>query len=259
VSSRAGTVARLRSAGCVFAEDEARLLTDAAADPAELEHMVSRREAGSPVEHIVGWAEFCGLRIVVGPGVFVPRRRTERLAHEAVVVARRLPHPAVVVDLCCGSGAVATALGAMLDEVELHAVDVDPTAVACARRNLAGVGGQVYAGDLYEPLPTALRGRVDLLVANAPYVPTDEIALMPPEARLHEPQVSLDGGVDGLDIVSRIIEGAPSWLAPGGALLVESSEPQVPELVWMLSQNGLAPQGTGSVVIGSVVIGRGSP
>src|SRR5215471_6877902 len=165
-------VTRLRAAGCVFAEDEARLLVSAARTPAELADMVDRRAAGLPLEHVVGWAEFCGLRIVVTPGVFVPRRRTEFLVRQAIALAQARP---VVVDLCCGSGAVGAALAAALDPVELHAADVDPAAVACARRNLAAAGGRVYQGDLYEPLPAALHGRVDLLAANVPYIPTGEI------------------------------------------------------------------------------------
>ena len=95
-------VSTLRNAGCVFAEDEARLLIEAAADPAELARLVERRVAGIPLEQLLGWAEFAGLRIVVEPGVFVPRRRTELLVAEA---ARRAPPHATVVELCCGSGA----------------------------------------------------------------------------------------------------------------------------------------------------------
>ena len=105
------------------------------------------------------------------------------------IVGSRRP---VVVDLCCGSGAVGAALAAALD-VELYAVDVDPEAVRCARRNVGPVGGVVYAGDLYAPLPADLHGRVEVLAANAPYVPTDDIRLLPLEARLHEPRAALDG------------------------------------------------------------------
>ena len=169
-------VARLRAAGCVFAEDEARLLL-AEAGPGALEALVARRVAGEPLEHVLGWAGFCGLRVAVAPGVFVPRRRTEALAEEGVALSRP---GAVVVDLCCGSGALGLAVAASVADVELHAADVDPAAVACARANLAGVGGRAYAGDLFGALPGELRGRVDLLLANVPYVPSDAIALMPP-------------------------------------------------------------------------------
>jgi len=134
-------IARLRAVGCVFAEDEARLLISAAQTPADLAAMVDQRAEGLPIEHILGWAEFCGLRIVIEPGVFVPRRRSEFLVKQAAALAR--PR-AVVVDLCCGSGAIGAALAAALDPIELHAVDIDPVAVRCARRNIAAAGGEVY-------------------------------------------------------------------------------------------------------------------
>src|SRR5262245_29444624 len=126
-------VNRLRAAGCVFAEDEARLLVGAARSPADLAAMVDRRAAGLPIEYVVGWAEFAGLRVAVAPGVFVPRRRTEFLVDQAAALTRP---GAVVVDLCCGSGAVGAALAAAVEGIELHAADIDPAAVRCARRNL---------------------------------------------------------------------------------------------------------------------------
>jgi release factor glutamine methyltransferase len=254
---RSAVVTRLRAAGCVFAEDEARLLISAARTPADLAVMVDRRAAGLPLEHVLGWAQFCGLRIAVDPGVFVPRRRTEFLVHQAAAVARS---PAVVVDLCCGSGTVGVALAATVDRVDLHAVDINPEAVRCARRNVAALGGRVYEGDLYEPLPAALRGRVDLLVANAPYVPTDELGLLPAEARLHEPRVTLDGGRDGLDVLRRVIATAPSWLAPGGHLLVEASEGQAPQVVEAMARSGLIPRVCRSDDLNAtVVVGVGAP
>jgi release factor glutamine methyltransferase len=259
---RSVIVTRLRAAGCVFAEDEAQLLISAAPTPAGLAAMVDRRAAGLPLEHVLGWAEFCGLRIVVDPGVFVPRRRTEFLVHQAAALARLAAGtagqalarpPAVVVDLCCGSGAVGAALVEVLDRVELHAVDIDPPAVRCARRNVAA-GGQVYEGDLYEPLPATLRARVDVLVASAPYVPTEAIRLLPPEARIHEPRVALDGGVDGLDIVRRVTAAAPLWLAPGGYLLVETSERQAPRTVETVARNGLIPRVASSDELNATVV-----
>ncbi|MEV1173225.1 putative protein N(5)-glutamine methyltransferase [Nonomuraea sp. NPDC049784] len=217
-------VTRLRAAGCVFAEDEAELLVSTAATPEELAAMVERRVAGEPLQHVLGWAEFCGLRLAVEPGVFVPRPRTEFLIRQAVELARRVTGTPVVLDLCCGTGAMGAALAAGLERAELHATDLDPAAVRCARRNLAA--GHVYEGDLYEPLPASLRGRVDVVIASPPYVPSESVALLPSEARLHEPLVALDGGGDGLDVVRRVIAGAPQWLAPGGHLLVETSEQQ---------------------------------
>jgi release factor glutamine methyltransferase len=220
-------VARLRSAGCVFAEDEARLLREAATAGRDLDDLADRRIAGEPLEHLLGWVDFCGLRLAVEPGVFVPRSRTAFLVEQALAA---LPEPGtstpVAVDLCCGCGAVGAALLAIRPDLELHAADVDAAAFRSARRNLPS--GRVHQGDLYAALPGHLAGRVDVLVANAPYVPTDDIALMPHEAREHEPRTALDGGSDGLDVLRRVIAGAPDWLRPGGTLLVESGTPQAP-------------------------------
>lgn len=238
---------RLRAAGCVFAENEAELLLSAAGSAEELEGMVHRRAGGTPLEVVLGWAEFCGLRVTLDPGVFVPRRRTEFLVQQALALLEdpepRAPGPhrpaPVIIDLCCGSGAVGLALATALGPVGLHAVDIDPVAVRCAQRNLEPVDGQVYQGDLDEPLPVALRGSVELLVANAPYVPAGEIALMPPEARLHEPATALTAGADGLDVLRRVIQLAPRWLSPTGHLLVEASERQAPLVAQAMARRGL--------------------
>jgi len=257
VVSPAVIVRRLRAAGCVFAEDEARLLIEAARTPADLVAMVQRREAGLPLEHILGWAEFCGLRIAVDPGVFVPRHRTELLVREAAARARP---GATVVDLACGSGAVAVAVAALVPYLTVYAVDVDPAAVACARRNLVPLGGLVYRGDLFDPLPARLRGQVDVLVANVPYVPTDAVDLMPPEARLHEPLVALDGGADGLDVLRRVAAGARDWLAPGGHLLVETGADQAEAAVAAFAGAGLRPAVASDDDPGAtVVIGQATP
>ncbi|WP_369244162.1 putative protein N(5)-glutamine methyltransferase [Streptomyces sp. R41] len=229
-------VAALRSAGCVFAEDEAELILSTARTPDEVTAMVDRRVQGLPLEHVLGWAEFRGLRIGVEPGVFVPRRRTEFLVDQAVALAKGA---SVVVDLCCGSGAVGAALAAALGGPELHAADIDPAAVRCARRNVAPFGGLVHEGDLFTALPDTLRGRVDVLAANVPYVPTEEVGLLPSEARDHEPLVALDGGADGLDLVRRVAVEAPRWLAPGGCLLVETSEHQASLAVEAFTRSGL--------------------
>ncbi|MEV5830009.1 putative protein N(5)-glutamine methyltransferase [Spirillospora sp. NPDC052242] len=232
-------VSRLRAAGCVFAEDEARLLGSAARTPAELDAMVDRRAAGLPLEHVVGWADFCGLRVRVGPGVFVPRRRTEFLVRRAAALAP--PRP-VVLDLCCGSGALGAALvtGLGPDGCELHAADIEPESVRCARRNVGPLGGRVHEGDLFDALPADLRGRVDVLLCNVPYVPSAEVALLPPEARDHEPRVALDGGADGLGVLRRVTAEASGWLAPGGRLLFETSERQVPDALDAVARGGLA-------------------
>ncbi|MET3369930.1 UNVERIFIED_CONTAM: release factor glutamine methyltransferase [Jeotgalibacillus campisalis] len=236
VTRRASIASTLRAAGCVFAEDEAQLLIDAAHHPDQLNLMVDQRLRGLPLEHVVGWADFCGTRISVEPGVFVPRRRTEFVVRVAAMIAKP---GAVVVDLCCGSGAIGAALNDLLGSCELHAADVDPAAVQCARRNVEPRGGRVYHGDLYAALPRELLGKVDVLLANAPYVPTKSIAMMPQEARLHEPRVALDGGADGLDVQRRVALGAAQWLAAGGSLVMETSSQQGPRTAQLMGEAGL--------------------
>lgn len=229
-------VTRLRDSGCVFAEEEAQLLITASGTMDELAQMVDRRVAGLPIEYILGWTEFCGLRIVIDTGVFVPRRRTEFLVQQAIATAR--PRKNIVVDLCCGSGAIGMAVAAALGDVELYAVDIEPSAVRCARHNVADKG-RVFQGDLYEPLPVELQGQVDILVANGPYVPTHAIEMLPQEARLYEPVVALDGGNDGLEVQRRVIAEAPLWLAPGGSLIIETSQRQSVKTAELYSNQGL--------------------
>jgi release factor glutamine methyltransferase len=129
--------------------------------------------------------------------------------------------------------------------------------VRCARRNLASAGAEVYEGDLCQPLPRHLRGRVDVLVCNAPYVPTQAIDLLPPEARKHEDSVALNGGPDGLDVVRRLISEAPRWLAPGGHLLFEVSAAQAPDAAVIVADHGLiANVASSDDFDATVVIGR---
>ncbi|WP_165350364.1 putative protein N(5)-glutamine methyltransferase [Xylanimonas protaetiae] len=265
---------RLRAAGCVFAEEEAALLLEAVGRDVppgseraahatsrsaahvpidaegRLEGLVARRVAGEPLEHVLGWVAFAGRRWAVAPGVFVPRQRSALLVDLALAAVRptmsavRSTTSAVVVDLCCGTGALGGAVAAALRDdgaaVELHAADLDPAATACAAENLAPFGGAVHTGDLYAALPPGLRGRVDLLLCHAPYVPTAAIALLPPEAREHEPLTALDGGPDGLEVLRRAIGEATAWLAPGGTLLFElGDERQRTTAQALLAREGL--------------------
>ncbi|MBP2414180.1 release factor glutamine methyltransferase [Arthrobacter stackebrandtii] len=284
VLTPAGLAAALRQAGCVYAEEEAAIMIEAAAGPGPaavqgcdslLAHMLEQRRAGIPLEHIVGWAEFCGLRIRVAPGVFVPRKRSEFLVQQALEALAlggpgRADRP-LVLDLCCGSGAIGAALAqalkgfplpeargrtGFLPAMELHAADIDPAAVACASVNLAAHGGCVHCGDLFRALPKQLEGRIRLIVANAPYVPTADIRFMPPEARLHEPDAALNGGGDGLWLHRRIAGEAPHWLEPGGRLLLESSARQAPHSAAILAGCGFRPTvHTNRDVGGTVVAG----
>lgn len=230
-------VVRLRSAGCVFAEDEAGVLLEASTE-GSLEELVERRVAGEPLEYVVGWVDFAGTRVALDPGVFIPRQRTSYLVELAAAV---VPPAGVVVDLCCGSGALGLALALQHPGIELHAADLDPVAVACARRNLGPIGATVHQGDLDAPLPERLRGRVDVLLANVPYVPSSAIALMPPESRDHEPRDTVDGGADGLGVVRRLAALAPRWLAPGGTVLVETGADQAGQAAEAFASAGLTP------------------
>lgn len=235
-------IGALRAAGCVYAEEEAALLLAEATSPEQLEQLVARRVAGLPLEQVLGWVEFHGLRFLLDPDVFVPRVRTEFLVDQAIARTRS---GAVVLDLCCGAGALGAALATSVNalddarRIELHAADIEHPAVLCARRNVATLGGTVYEGDLFEPVPRSLRGRVETLLANVPYVPSDAIALLPPEARDHEPRVTLDGGSDGLEVLRRVVSAAPEWLAPGGHLFFETSERQAHLAEAIVRENGL--------------------
>ena len=233
-------VRRLRAAGCVFAEDEAALLVAEAGTPGPLEALLARRVRGEPLEHVLGWVEFCGTRVLVDPHVFVPRQRTAFLVERSAQLAAAHDRP-VVVDLCCGTGAVGAVIADAVPGVELYASDLDPVAAACARRNLEPRGGQAFVGDLFAALPDELRERIDVLAVNAPYVPTEAIATMPPEARDHERRMALDGGVDGLDVHRRIAAAANQWLAPGGSLLIETSTGQAPVATQLFPASGLEP------------------
>lgn len=227
-------MARLRAAGCVYAEDEARLLGEQASG-SRLEDLVRRRIAGEPLEHVLGFVEFRGVRYRVTPGVFVPRQRSVALVDEALRLMSGRALPPVVVDLCCGAGVLGLAVHAECGG-DLYAADLDPVATACAASN--GVE-HCATGDLFEPLPASLRGRVALVLANAPYVPTAALATMPAEARTYEQRAALDGGRDGLDVQRRILADAAAWLEPGGHVLTETSSRQATALAAVATAAGL--------------------
>jgi release factor glutamine methyltransferase len=243
-------VARLRAAGCVFAEEEADLMTAGAPTAEELEELVRRRAEGEPLEHLLGWVEFAGLRLVVTPGVFVPRRRTELLAREAVRVAR--PGD-VLAELCCGCAPVGAVSADRVPGLTVVAADIDPEAVRCAATNLPAPA-ETCCGDLFAALPARHRGRIDVLVANAPYVPTDAVALMPREARLHEPVVALDGGADGLDVHRRLLAEAPQWLSATAHLLVEVGQEQVEDATSLFDRHGFTCTVVRDDEIGGIVL-----
>jgi release factor glutamine methyltransferase len=224
----------LADGGCVAPDAEAEALLRASSEGVgPIEELIARRLRGEPLAWITGWARFCGIRIRVDPGVFVPRPHTETLARRAVSL---LPTEGIAVDLCTGSGAVAVVLGSGRPRATVIATDVDPMAVACARRN--GVGALV--GDLDEPLPPSIRGRVDVMAAVVPYVPTEELHLLPRDVLDNEPRHALDGGPRGTTVLVRAGEAAARWLRPGGSVVLEIGGNQAGELATTLTDVGLS-------------------
>lgn len=225
---------RLASAGIRSAALEAQLLVAralgvsrtaalastsplSAAQQDDLNKLVQRRLRREPIPYLTGTAEFYSVPLCVGPGVHIPRPSTETLVEEAL---RRLPPRFVtVVDVCTGSGNVAAAIERHRPAAHVIAIDLDPTALAFARRNLRRA--EILEGDLLQPLLGRGLGRkLDLVVCNPPYIARDEWDLVDPEVR-HEPRIALDGGPDGLDVVRRLAAQAPALLKPGGSLIFE--------------------------------------
>ena len=214
------------------AEAEAALLKAAAADPDDLEMLVRRRTAGEPLAWVVGGVDFCGLRLKVHPGVYVPRWQTEALAERA---ASLLPPQGTAVDLCTGAGAIAAVLKARRPAATVVATDIDPGAVACARAN----GVEALLGDLDTPLPPALHGAVDVITAVVPYVPVDELVFLPRDVVAFEPRRALDGGRDGLEVLCSVAGRGAPWLRPGGWLLVEIGGRQAAAVIAAMEAAGL--------------------
>ena len=223
--------ARLAAGGSVCAEEEAELLLAEAQSPQQLEHMVAVRLLGQPLEYVLGRAWLAGVRVAVESGVFVPRVRTELLVREAV--ARVPPHRAIIVDMCCGSGAVGAA--------DPGPPAGGPPGRAAFRRQRSSGGAlrapqpshfprtppAAWATCMRRCRPAWLAG-CTLSSPTAPHVPSRAVAHLPREAHLYEAPAALDGGADGLDVLWRVAAGAPARLAAGGHVLVEASPPQAP-------------------------------
>lgn len=237
----ADVVARLRRAGCVWAEDEAALIAAASTGSADLDRLVSARVEGQPLEHITGRVRFAGLDLPSAPGIFVPRQRSTLLAEMAVAYVRNRRRP-VVVELCAGVAPLAAVVQHRVPSAEVHAADRDQRACELARRTLRPPAS-VHEGDLDLALPPTLRGRCDLVMAVPPYVPVGAAPYLPREAREHEPPEALYGGADGLDVVRRLLAAAPALLRPDGQLLVEIHRDQLPAARVVATRHGL---GTGA-------------
>lgn len=186
--------------------------------------LVERRIAGSPLGHLTGRQSFMGVELLAGPEALVPRVETEILGRTALDLVRAT-EASVVVDLCTGAGNLAAAVAVAAPGVTIHAADLSPAAVGLARANMvfAGVDDrvQVHAGDLFDALPAELRGGVDVLICNPPYISSAKVGEMAAEIADHEPRMAFDGGSLGLSIVSRLVQEAPDWLRPGGWLCFE--------------------------------------
>ncbi len=222
----------LTEAGCIAAGEEAdELIRAAAGDPDVLDDLVSRRTNGEPIAWLTGAVTFCGVELLVAPGVYVPRWQTEALARRAATL---LPVAGVAADLCTGVGAIAAVLAAAVPTAQVVATELDPTAVQCARRN----GVEVFEGFLDDPLPRELAHRVDVLTAVVPYVPTGSLRLLPRDVRRFEPRLALDGGVDGTDLLEEVARRSVGWLSPGGWLLLELGGDQAEPIGQLLHELG---------------------
>jgi release factor glutamine methyltransferase len=224
----------LRRAGCVYAGEEAHLLVAAVADGRDVDELVSRRCDGEPLEYVLGYAHFCGHRIAVGPGAFIPRRRTELVVDVAIA---HTVAGAQVLDLACGVGAIGLAV-ARARPVTLTACDIDPVALTFARTNLRNLGADIIQGDLFGALSPSVHGAFDVVVFNGPYVPRDEIATLPREAQRYEPRGALDGGIDGLDLHRRVADELWRWLSPTGVLIAECAAHQVSAVLTLFMTHG---------------------
>jgi release factor glutamine methyltransferase len=224
----------LAEGGCVAPRAEADALLRASSEGVgPIEELIARRLRGEPLAWITGSVHFCGVSVRVDPGVFVPRPHTQALARRAVSL---LPAGGIAVDLCTGSGAVAAVLGSAHPLATVVATDVDPAAVACARRN----GVCALEGNLDAPLSPSLLARVDVMTAVVPYVPTEELHLLPRDVLASEPRRALDGGWRGTTVLLRAAQAAARWLRPGGSVLLELGGDQADEVATTLAGVGLS-------------------
>jgi release factor glutamine methyltransferase len=230
VAARRLTAARLADAGFIWADDEAEQLVAASGgDPDRLERLLARRLEGEPLAWITGRVAFCGISLRIDPGVYVPRPHSEPLAERAAELAGEEP----ALDVCTGCGAIAAVL-ASRSRARVLAGDIDERAVACARRN----GIDALLGDLFRAFPDEVAGSAGVVTAVVPYVPRTELPLLQRDTFAFETPAAYDGGVDGLDLVRRVVVEARRWLRPGGALLVEIGDGQAAPVTRLLNDGG---------------------
>jgi release factor glutamine methyltransferase len=210
--------------------------------------LVERRAGHEPLQHLLGFEDFRGLRLRVSPAVLIPRPETEGLVAWALELLTGMPAegamsgpPLRVADLGTGSGAIACALASARPDVEVLAVESSSAALAVAADNVHALGLErrvrLLAGDLLAPLaPHA--GRLAMIVANLPYLPSALIPTLPREVRDFEPRAALDGGADGLQALRRLVTAAPAALRPGGWLVLEIGEDQAGALASLMAAEG---------------------
>lgn len=216
-------VERLLSAASGRSRSDLMVGVEIAGDDVEVfRGFVSRRLRHEPLQYIEGSVPFGTVEIQVDDRVLVPRPETEYLLE---LVSGLADHPEVIVDLCTGSGNLALALKAEFPSADVHATELSPDSLDVARRNAErnGIAATFHEGDLFDPLPPALKGRVDVLVANPPYLSEGEMADLPPDVR-NEPVMALLSGPEGDEIVRRIADGFSEWMAPEGIVAIEVSE-----------------------------------
>ncbi len=195
-------------------------------DAERLASLIERRAAREPLQHLTGTAAFRHLELAVGPGVFVPRPETETVVQFAIDALMESASAApIAIDLGTGSGAIALAMATEVPHARVHAVERSAEAHAWAARNMRGVENlTLVLGDLATAFDE-LRGTVDVVISNPPYVPDDAVP-RDPEVRLHDPAAALYGGADGLDVVRVISRRAQDLLHSGGLLVLEHGELQ---------------------------------
>jgi release factor glutamine methyltransferase len=202
------------------------------------DRMLARRTAGEPLQYVLGRWSFRHLDLLVDRRALIPRPETEIVAEAAIAEVDRLRaeagDPAIVVDLGTGTGAIGLSVAAERPGTEVWLTDRSEDALAVARANLAGIGRgatsvRIVAGSWFAALPAELTGRLSVAVSNPPYVAADES--LPPEVRDWEPDAALVSGPTGLEALRVLIDGAPTWLVPGGALVLELAPHQAPVLV----------------------------
>ena len=207
----------------------------------KLKRILARRKKREPLQYILGFVWFYGLKLRVGKGALIPRPETEILVEEVLrFTARRGETKVKILDLCTGSGAIALALARNLPDAEIVASDISGEALRWAERNAReNAAGNVrfLKGDLFGSLPEGkTKSLFDIITANPPYITDSMLARLEPEIACWEPEVALSGGPDGLDLVRRIISGAPARLTAGGLLFIEVAAGTDPDLLARLSR-----------------------